>query len=302
MTPAVFIDASPDMQALLAQPQRTKGLAKGLRIHAGDPAPQDLPALIGNAEAVLNGHTSMPAELLKQLPALRRIVFLGSGPASYIDLEAARRLNIEVLRVTGYGDATIAEHAMALMFAVARNIPAHDAGMRAGGWSPRAGLQLTGATLGVIGAGGVGRQMIRLGAGIGMTVLVAARNDPGPDLPASHVPMDQLLAQSDVVSLHLAQTPETIGTIGAAELAAMKPGAILVNTARGALVDEAALCDALTSGHLGGAGLDVFCDEPLPANAPILRAPRTVLTPHTAYNSPQATAALLDSGLRLLAL
>jgi D-3-phosphoglycerate dehydrogenase len=298
MNGAIFIDASPEMQALLDElgPDSTSGL----RVHRGDPDPAKLCEIIGNATAVLNGHTIMDSTLLQDLPKLKRIVFLGSGPGSYVDLKAAAEEGIEVRRVTGYGDITIAEHALALMFALARNIASDDAALRRGNWRPRPGIQLAGSTLGVVGAGGVGRQMIRLGAAIGMEVLVAARRPPEADLPAQHVPLDELLAQSDVVSLHLAQTPETTHIIGMNELLAMKPGALLINSARGALIDESALVSALQAGHLGGVGLDVFEDEPLSEGAAILNAPRTVLTPHTAYNTPQAARTLLEHGLRLL--
>lgn len=298
MTDRVYIDCGPAAAALLEGELRDR--AEGLRIHRGDPAPGALRDVIGDAEVVLNGHTPMDGGLLGALQRLRRIVFLGSGPASYIDMEAARAREVEVRRVVNYGDVTIAEHALALIFAVARNVAVHDADMRRGEWRGSPGFQLAGATLGVVGAGGVGREMMRLGAGIGMEVLVAARRAPQTDLPAQHVGMDDLLTRADVVSLHLALASETEGLIGAQELARMKPRALLVNTARGALVDEAALADALQSGHLGGAGLDVFRDEPLPDDAPIRHAPHTVLTPHVAWNTPQAAANLLRRGLEAM--
>ncbi len=298
MPEAVFIDCSPQMAALLTPERRS--MVPQLRIHEGDPEPGDLLNVIGNASVILNGHTQLTADTLRDAPNLRRIVFLGSGPASYIDLAAAAARNIEVLRVTGYGDTTIAEHAMALMFAVARNIPTHDHQMRQGLCAPLPGLQLGGATLGVIGAGGVGCEMIRLGIGIGMNVLYTSRRPKQAADGATHVQLHDLLARADVVSLHLAQTPQTIGYIGAAELARMKPGAILINTSRGALVDQSALIGALQSGHLGGAGLDVFDIEPVPNDAPILSCPNLVLTPHIAFNTPQASERLLEAGLTLV--
>lgn len=298
MRDAVFIDCSPQMAALLTPERRS--MAPHLRIYEGDPKPEALLGVIGDASVILNGHTRLTADTLRNAPNLRRIVFLGSGPASYIDLAAAAAENIEVLRVTGYGDTTIAEHAMALMFAVARNITTHDRQMRQGLWTPLPGLQLGGATLGVIGAGGVGCEMMRLGIGIGMNVLYTSRTPKHVTDGATHVPLQDLLARADVVSLHLAQTPQTIGYIGASELARMKHGAILINTARGALVDQPALISAVQSGHLAGAGLDVFDIEPVPADSPILSCPNIVLTPHIAFNTPQASARLLEAGLKLV--
>ncbi len=298
MSAPVYIDCGPSMHALLT-PERLSAVPD-LRIHEGDPAPDALPAVIGDATRVLNGHTMMDAALLAALPALERIVFLGTGAASYIDLAAAEAHGIEVRTVKGYGDRSVAEHTLALIFAAARQIAPQDAALRRGEWVPQLGMDLEGATLGVIGAGGIGAEVIRLAAALGLEVIASARTPPS-GLPATFVPLDELLGAADIVSLHLALTPETTGLIGAEALARMKPGAILVNTARGALVDEAALISALRSGHLGHAALDVFAEEPLGPDDPLLAAPNVTLTPHVAYKTPGASVRLLEAGLALLA-
>jgi len=298
MSGAVFIDCSAPMWDLLTPARRA--IFPNLEVHKGDPSAEDLLSIIGTSTAVLNGHTQMTEDTLQRAPNLQRIVFLGSGPASYIDMQAAARLDIEVLKVAGYGNVTIAEHAIALMFAVSRNITLHDRDLRAGLWQPLPGRQLAGSTLAVIGAGGVGQEMVKLGLGLGMQVVYTSRQ-ASPHLPGAEcVSLSRALKVADVVSIHLAQTPETIGYIGADELSAMKPGALLINTSRGALVDESALMSALASGHIAGAGLDVFESEPLRPDDPLLAAQNVVLTPHVAFNTPQASANLLEKGLRLL--
>ncbi|WMS41524.1 NAD(P)-dependent oxidoreductase [Acuticoccus sp. MNP-M23] len=298
MTAPVYVDCSAAMHALLT-PARLAAVP-GLRIHEGDPAPAELPAIIGDAARVLNGHTVMDAALFAALPALERIVFLGTGAASYIDLDAAAAHGIEVRTIKGYGDRSVAEHALALMFAAARQVAAQDAALKRGEWVPQVGTELSGATLGVIGAGGIGAEMISLGAALGLNLIAYARTPPD-NLPATFMPLDDVLAKADIVSLHLALTAETTGLIDADALARMKQGAILVNTARGALVDETALIAALQSEHLAHAALDVFAEEPLGPGAPLLAAPNVTLTPHVAYKTPGASVRLLEAGLALLA-
>lgn len=297
LTGPVYIDSTALMRGLLT-PERA-ALAPGLSVYAGDPTPDEVVARVGTASAVLNGHTVMDRALLERLPNLKRIVFLGTGAGSYIDLAAAQTLGIELRTIHGYGDRSVAEHTIALLFAAARGICQQDGALRRGLWDPLDGIQLSGRVLGVIGAGGIGKEVIHLGAAIGMRVLVHARTPP-TGLPCEAVPLSRLLAESDAVSLHLALTPDTAGFFDKETFAAMKPGAILVNTARGGLVDEAALCAALQSGQLGHAALDVFQEEPLLATDTLLTAPRTTLTSHCGYKTPEAAIRLLESGLRLL--
>ncbi len=236
MTPPVFIDCSIHRSRSLTPEQLAP--VPDLVIHVGDPSAAELPGIVGGAERILVGHTMMPEPVLRSLPSVKRIVFLGTGASSYIDVDAAEALGIEVRTVAGYGDRSVAEHTIALLFAAARNIARHDAEMRGGRWAPAPGVTLHGATLGVVGAGGIGREVIRMAAALGMHVLATARRPPDQPLPCEFVPLPMLLARSDAVSLHLALNGETRGMIGAPELASMKPTAFLINTARAALVDS----------------------------------------------------------------
>lgn len=247
---------------------------------------------IGEADAVINvrGLTRFPGSLLEQCPRLRMISILGTGTDN-VDLPAAERLGITVTNTPGATATQVAEHALALMLAAARQIPSKDQGTRAGAWPRGQILQLHGKTLGILGTGLIGRQVARLGKGIGMNV-IAWTYHPDPELAESigytHVERDELLRQSDVVSIHLRLTPETRHSIGARELATMKPTAILVNTARGAICDETALARALADGQIAGAGIDVFAEEPIGADHPLAGAPNAVLTPHNAGMSREA--------------
>jgi D-3-phosphoglycerate dehydrogenase len=298
MTIVRYIDCTTLMRELLGDhPQE----AAKMDVFVGDPDRSQLATMLRDAELVINGHTAMDAELLAEAPRLRSIVFLGSGPGSYIDLAAAERVGVAVHRVTGYGDRAVAEHAFALLMACARDVAAMDRRLRAGEWGPREGVELSGKTLGVIGVGGIGREMVRIAAGFGMTALAWSRSGVDPALPCSAASLVELLATSDVVSLHLALTPETRRFLDARRLGLMKPGAILINTARGALVDEAALIDALRSGRLRHAGLDVFDVEPLPAGHPLTTLPNVTLTSHAAYMTREASQRLLAAALDIVA-
>lgn len=251
-----YLDCTPFMKGFLNAEKVPSDL--GLRVHVGDPPRAIIPTVVGQAQVMLNGHTDFDDDLMAACPALRSIVFLGTGASSYIDLEAASRRGIRVRAIKGYGDRSIAEHAFALMLAAARKITVMDRDLREGKWEPLEGIELSGRTLGIVGAGGVGAELARIARGFGMNVLVWNRSP----LPSGLLPfqsgLDNLLQNSDVVSLHLSLTPETKHFIGAAELARMKRGALLVNTARGAIVDEPALVAALSDGTLVHAALDVF--------------------------------------------
>jgi len=183
--------------------------------------------------------------------------------------------------------ASVPELTFGLMLAVLRRIHPLAAELAAGAWPAAMGGTLAGRTLGILGLGRHGRPVARIAAAFGMLVLAWDR-DPGREYPddepvAERLPLDDLLARSDVVSIHLKLSPSSTGLLGRERLARMRPGAILVNTARGAIVDERALVDALHSGRLAGAGLDVFATEPLPADHPLRRAPNVVLTPHIGW-------------------
>ena len=295
--PIVHIDCSAMMRSIYGE----LGRLDGVIVHEGDPSPAKLAALLIGMPIVLNGHTAMDEALLAEAPDLRSIVFLGTGASSHIDVAAAERRGIRVRTVRGYGDRTVAEHAFGLLLAAARNVVRMDRDVRAGSWSPGEGIELQGRTLGLVGLGGIGSEMARLGAAFGMRVVAWNRSGVPPGVPAELADLDELLAISDAVSLHLALVPQTRGLLDARRLALMQPGAILVNTARGALLDEAALIEALQRGRIGHAALDVFANEPLPPDHPLTRLDNVTLTSHAGWKSKAAGRRLLQLALDLAA-
>jgi len=228
--------------------------------------------------------TPFPRSLLARLPRLRLLVTTGARNAA-IDVAAAAERGVTVCG-TGAHPTGTAELTWALVLAVARHIPEEDAGMRAGGWQRTVGTDLAGARLGVVGLGRLGTRVARIGQAFGMDVVAWSQNltdERAAEVGVRRVDKDELLATSDVVTVHLVLSERTRGLVGRDELARMKRSAILVNTSRGPVVDEAALLEALSEGHLAGVGLDVYDREPLPADAALRTAPRTVLTPHLGY-------------------
>ena len=201
--------------------------------------------------------------------------------------------------IKGYGDIAVAEHAIALMFACARELARMDRTVRAGGWSPLEGMQLNGKTLGIIGLGGIGCEVARIARGIGMEV-IAWNRTPRPDAGVTLVDLDTLLSRADVVSLNLALNDETRGIIDGSRIARMKRGAILINTARGALVDETALVEGLKSGQIGRAGLDVFHAEPLAQDHPLARMENVTLSSHAAFRTLEASMTLMRRAIDIV--
>ncbi|MCI0637502.1 MAG: NAD(P)-binding domain-containing protein [Gemmataceae bacterium] len=238
------------------------------------------------AVCLLNSRSAVkwPGHLLEKLPNLRMITVCGIGTDA-VDLEAARRLGIVVSNVPARTAPIVAEHALALLLAVARQTWFQTDLLKRGGWAVPNNCYLRGKTLGVIGMGNIGREMARLGLAIGMKVQAWTMN-PSPkreqEAGVPFVSLEDLMRTSDAVSVHLKLTEQSRGLLGRRELEMMKPGALLVNTARGPIVDMPALVDALNCGHVGGAGLDVFDIEPLPRDHPILKCQQVVLTPHVA--------------------
>lgn len=227
-------------------------------------------------------------ETLAAAPRLRFIQKWGSGYEK-IDTAAAARRGIGVAITAGANAATIAEHALTLMLATLRRAAYADREMRAGRWDPAALRPITGRlggrTVGIVGFGAIGREVARLVRAFGAEAIYHRPSGPateGEAPSARYADLPGLLAASDVVTLHCPGGPATAGLIGAAEIARMKPGAILVNTARGSLVDEPALIAALKSGRIAGAGLDVFAEEPLPPDSPLRGIETVVMTPHSA--------------------
>jgi D-3-phosphoglycerate dehydrogenase len=287
----VFVDANESLAVIferLAKPGDPP-----VRIHRDPDITSDqYPGILDGAEIAVVDHTALPTGIARQCAGLKHVVFLGTGARSYMNPEELAELGIAVHLIKGYGDTAVAECAIALMWAAARGLAQMDREMRAGNWLRDDGMQLTGKTLGLIGFGGIAAEVARIALGSGIKVLAwnrTAKSHPGVEF----VGIDTLLARSDVVSLHLLLNDETRGFLSRERIAAMKPGVILVNTARGAMVDEAAMIDALKSGHIRHAGLDVFNVEPLPADHPLTKLPNVTLSAHSAFRTPEASENLM---------
>src|SRR6201991_723239 len=266
-----------------------------VRVHRDpDIKPDQYPAILDGAAIAIVDHTALPTDVAKKCTGLKHVVFLGTGARSYMNPEELAELGIAVHLIKGYGDTAVAESAIALMWAAARGIAEMDREMRAGNWLREDGMQLTGKTLGLIGFGGIAAEVARIALGGGMRV-IAWNRTPKKSAKIEFVELDELLTESDVISLHLLLNDETRGFVSRACIEAMKPGVILVNTARGALVDEAAMIDALKSGHIRHAGLDVFNIEPLPADHPLAKLPNVTLSAHSAFRTPEASENLLHA-------
>jgi D-3-phosphoglycerate dehydrogenase len=296
---ATFIDCPPFLHELYRG--GLDEIVPDLSINIGSPSPDEVIRLLEGSVFAMNDHTTMDATLLAGCPSLRRIVFLGTGAASFIDLAAAERLGIRVRAYGGYGDQSVAEHAVALMFAAGRGIARMDREIRAGQFEPVSGIEFAGKSLGVVGTGGIGKAMVRLGAGLGMRVLAWNRSGVPDGLAAQAMELDDLLPQADVVSIHLTLNEGTRGFINRRRLGLLKPGAIFINTARGAIVDEEALIEALQAQRIGHAGLDVFTTEPLPPGHPLTQLPNVTLTAHAAFATREASERLLRTALEILA-
>src|SRR3954468_11313789 len=287
----VFVDASEELAVIMERLTAAGDIA--IKIHRdADVAPADLPRVLDGAEIAIIDHTYLPTDIARQCANLTHVVFLGTGARSYMHIEELADLGIEVHLIRGYGDTAVAECAIALMWAGARGLAQMDREMRAGNWLREDGMQLTGKTLGLIGFGGIAAEVARIALGSGMRV-IAWNRTPKKSRGVEFVELDELLTESDVISLHLLLNDETRGFVSRGCVEAMKPGAILINTARGALVDEEAMIDALQSGHIRHAGLDVFNVEPLPGDHPLTKLENVTLSAHSAFRTPEASENLM---------
>jgi phosphoglycerate dehydrogenase-like enzyme len=251
----------------------------------------ELARRIGAAQVAINirAYARFSDAVFRACPGLRMVSIWGTGTDN-IDLDAAARRGVTVCNTPGVNAIAVAEHAIALMLAVARKIPAIDREMREGAWPREMLTQLHGKTLGVFGTGSIGARVAELGRAFGMTVLAwSARGDPArlKTMGVTAAPKQDILRRADFISLHLRLTAATRGFLGRGEFEAMQSTAILVNTGRGALADRDALLAALASGAIAGAGLDVFHDEPVAAGDPLLGFTNTVLSPHNAGQTPE---------------
>jgi glycerate dehydrogenase len=254
-----------------------------------------------DADVLVTNKTPIRADTIAALPKLRGIAVLATG-VNVVDVAAATVRGIPVSNVPRYSTASVAEHTLALLFELTRHVGLHAGLVRDGAWSKNPDfcfwqeplVELSGLSLGIVGLGEIGSRVALLGRALGMVVLAtASRSRPEPPEGVRTAPLDALFRESDVVSLHCPLTPETERLVNAERLRSMKPSALLLNTSRGALIDEPALAGALARGALAGAALDVLSSEPPPADHPLLRAPRCLVTPHQAWTSRAARERLL---------
>lgn len=291
-----------DFPPVLGPSGAFKSLNDRAQIHYHDSLPASTAVLverIGDAPGVVNIRSSIAfgEQVFAACPGLRALSLWGTG-TDHVDLGAAKRHGVVVTNTPGVSAVAMAEHTLALMLAVARDIPRIDFKTKRGAWPRGFVTQLHGKTLGVVGLGAIGLQTARIAKGIGMRVIAWTRRPEGKPLDeigVELVDLDDLYRDSDVVSLHVRLTPETTGMVGRREFGLMKDSAILVNTARGAVADERALIEALTTKRIRAAGLDVFDQEPIPEGHPLTALPNVVMTPH----SGGVTAEALEAGLQM---
>lgn len=299
----VIPDDSPPVISGTPALARIQSVGETVVFNSPPASTDDLIERLRGAHTAVNirGYCKFPADALHAVSdTLRHLAIWGTGTDN-VDLVAARRLGILVSNTPNTATEAIAEHCLALFLAVARQIPGLDSAVRRGEWPRGMLFQGCGKTLGIVGTGAIGTRFAELGRGIGMHV-VAWTLHPDPETARrfgfTYLPsLDLLLAAADVVSLHLRSSPDTRGLLGAREFARMRDGAIFINTARGDIVDEGALVEALRTGKLAGAGLDVFAKEPLSSDNPLLKLTNVVLSSHTAGTTPEALA----NGLNLCA-
>ena len=265
-------------------------------------APGQVMDRVHGHQAVLTNKVALPAALLEKLPGLQYIGLMSTG-TDVIDLEAAGKRGIVVTNVPDYSTPSVAQLTFALLLELCTQAGPHSEGVRAGKWSRSKDfcyadsplIELEGLTLGLVGFGRIGRRVASIGRAFGMKVIVCTRRRPVRDEEAiGFVDLEMLFRQSDVVSLHCPLTPATRGLVDAERLACMKSSAFLVNTARGPLVDEAALAEALNDGKIAGAALDVLSSEPPPANNPLLNARNCLITPHLGWATTAARRRLME--------
>ena len=254
------------------------------------------------ADIAITNKTPIDGSILDACPTVKLICVLATG-YNVIDCDAAAQRNIPVCNVPDYGTSAVAQFTFALLLEVCHQIGHHDRVVHQGKWSacptfcfwdtPQ--LELAGKTFGIIGFGRIGQAVAKVASALGMKVLAHSRTEkPGFEGLCQFVSLEELLISSDIVSIHCPLTPQTQGLINARTLSQMKDGAILINTSRGAVLDEAAVAKALTDGKLKAAAVDVACIEPIPADSPLLTAPNCIITPHMAWAPVESRLRLLD--------
>lgn len=297
----VYPDAEESIAALLtgSRLNKLKSLGDFEVFYGEQPDDQTLIERLADAQAVISGW-GMSNSVIAALPQIEVISFTGLGASTFIDISETSRRNITVTHTISAAE-TIAEHTMGLMLDAARHISRLDRDIRKGFWNMDViGLDLRGKTLGLVGFGRIAQAVVPLAKAFGMTVIAWTRNSSRER--ADHhgiefTELDDLLSSSDIVSLHLMSTPETNRLIDADRLSSMKPGALLINTARSQILDEAALLELLKSGHIAAAGVDVYDNEPISSDHPFIELDNLVMTPHVAYNTPEALEAMYNTAI-----
>ena len=292
---AIFIDCNDQLAPVWQQVLRPDD--PPVEVNRQPHQQDDLPLLLDGFDVCIDDHSYLPTGQIKRCGSLKHVVFLGTGASSYMNVDELGELGVTVHTIKGYGDTAVAEHTIALMFAACRDIAAMDREVRAGIWSPHEGVQLRGKTLGIVGLGGIGAEVLRIARGLGMEA-VAWNRTPRPDAPL--VDINELLGRADVITLHLALNGETEGFIGPPQLARMKTGVILVNTARAALVDENTLFYGLRTGRIRHAALDVFHAEPLRPDHALAALPNVTLSAHAGFRTLEASATLLRRAIDIV--
>lgn len=257
-----------------------------------------------DAVYIIGDQGPLPQGFLASVPSLKLVSFVGTGAHRFVNVAEAEERGITVTNVADFASRSVAEHAIALVFAVARRVTEGDAIVRAGEWAKHQGIKLRGRTIGVVGTGAIGREVIRIADALGMNVVFwnrTVRPDIESELPGRRVELDELFRVSDVVSLHLTHTPETEGIVSAELLGSLKPSAILVNTARDEILDRDALFELLRENRIFGAGLDVFETEPPSLDGLPLEHPNLVLTPHIGFHTDEADEVFAIAGRNILA-
>ncbi|MDO8811565.1 MAG: D-2-hydroxyacid dehydrogenase [Gallionella sp.] len=292
----VFLD-----RGTLPVAMRAPALPLQWREHESTP-PEQLLEFLEHAEVAITNKVPLLAASLAQLPRLKLIAVAATG-TNNVDLDYCREQGIAVCNVSGYSTHSVAEHTFALLLALRRQLPAYHADIFAGAWQHSVHFALLnhplndlhGGTIGIFGFGEIGKAVARIAEAFGMKVLVAERKN-APTVRAGRVPFEQMLAEADVVTLHCPLTPETRNLIAEPELRMMKPTAILLNVARGGVVDEAALAQALREGWIAAAGVDVLTNEPPRSGNPLLEmaGANCILTPHVAWASQQSLVRLAE--------
>lgn len=299
MYKAVFLDLDSTSRGDLDL-SRLQAVCGELRA-CGHTRPDERLRNIGDANIVISNKVELDAPLLRALAGQLKLVCIAATGSNNVDLETAKELGIPVTNIRDYASQSVAEHVMALIFALRRQLPAWRTALQHGDWSrsqhfclldyPMA--EIAGSNLTLFGYGILGKAVAQMAQAVGMNIIIAEH--PGQPPREGRTPFAEALAQADVLSLHCPLTPDTRNLINAERLQWLKPECLLINTARGGIVDETALLEALQAGRLGGAGIDVLAQEPPGKDSPLLRAalPNLIVTPHVAWASRTARQTLI---------